>query len=117
MQTGAIYDCCTGDDLPTLELGRWYFWTGNNSLVRRVDDMRYVAVQQFMYTWGLIWGYTRDMYNYEDRWCYHDFNVALAAAHAWACDGLRGEPEGWHRHPTTGRRRTDGDPATEYVNM
>lgn len=25
------------------------------------------------------------------------------------------EPTGWFRNPTTGRRRTDGDPAREYI--
>jgi hypothetical protein len=28
-----------------------------------------------------------------------------------------GEPEGWFRHPASGRRRPDCDPAQEYVNL
>lgn len=39
--------------------------------------------------------------------------VARAALDRW--DG-RGEPQGWHRHPASGRRRPDGDPAQEHVN-
>ena len=40
-----------------------------------------------------------------------DAQEALAA---W--DGAPGtEPQGWHRHPTSGRRRTDGKPELEHV--
>jgi hypothetical protein len=38
--------------------------------------------------------------------------AAVLAAHEW--DGT-GEPVGWMRHPQTGRRRPDGDPAREYI--
>lgn len=40
--------------------------------------------------------------------------VAVAALIEW--DGT-GEPEGWIRHPMTGRRRPGGDASKEYVNM
>lgn len=49
---------------------------------------------------------------YEDRWCYvHD--RAFRALQAWNGEG---EPQGWHRHPRTGRRRPDGDAKREYIN-
>jgi hypothetical protein len=51
---------------------------------------------------------------YGDRWCYESYEKAKAALDAW--DG-EGEPTGWHRHPDTGRRRENGDPATEHVNL
>ncbi len=51
---------------------------------------------------------------YDDGWCYASPIAALMAAVAW--DG-EGEPDGWHRHVTSGRRRPDGDPAREYVNL
>ena len=78
-----------------------------------------VAVMPLMYTGGLIilpkvrttqtW--------YLDRWCYHSVAAAIEAAKAW--DGVwpEGEPDGWHRHPATGRRRENGDPSTEEVRM
>lgn len=50
---------------------------------------------------------------YEDVWCYPSVPAAIAAMEAW--DG-EGEPTGWHRHPATGRRRPEGDPAKEYVH-
>ena len=40
--------------------------------------------------------------------------VAVATLETW--DGV-GEPTGWMRHPTTGRRRPDGDPSKEYVYL
>ena len=104
-------------NLPEGVNGGWYLWDqgniGHRSVVRRLDDRRYVAVMPLMFTHAIIWGYIGDTFGYEDRWCYHDKGVAIAAATAW--DGT-GEPEGWHRHPATGRRRPDGDPSQEYVN-
>lgn len=50
-------------------------------------------------------------WGYENRWCYKTVQAAKDALDAW--DGT-GEPEGWHRHPTTGRRREDGK---EYINF
>lgn len=51
---------------------------------------------------------------YGDRWCFATYALARAALDAW--DGLdETEPQGWHRHPDTGRRRPDGDASREYV--
>lgn len=49
---------------------------------------------------------------YSDVWQYQSVQAALAAHDAW--DGV-GEPTGWYRHPASGRRRPDGDPAKEFV--
>jgi hypothetical protein len=58
---------------------------------------------------------------FEDLWCYNGGLGGLtgdprarcvAALLAW--DGT-GEPEGWNKHPATGRYRTDGDPLREYL--
>lgn len=71
---------------------------------------RWVAIQPLMYTNAIITGRIGDRCNVDDRWCYHDYESALAALERW--DG-EGEPEGWHRHPSSGRRRNgDGE---EYV--
>ena len=47
-----------------------------------------------------------------DEWCYEDEPKALQALEAW--DG-KGEPEGWNRHPRTGRYRHLGNPEDEWV--
>lgn len=49
----------------------------------------------------------------DDAWCYESVEGARSAAEAW--DGA-GEPDGWKRHPASGRRRPDGDATKEYVN-
>lgn len=99
-------------DLPDKECG-WHLWPYGNqeALVRRLADGRYVAVIPFIFTWGVVVGTT--WLSYDDRWCYHHLGTAVAAAHVW--DGT-GDPDGWHRHPMTGRRRPDGNPDEEYIN-
>lgn len=49
---------------------------------------------------------SREMFTYDDR--------ALGAAAFMAWDGVD-EPIGWVRHQPSDRRRTNGDPRTEYV--
>lgn len=82
--------------------------------VRPLARGRWTGLMQFMFTWAIILGRMGDEHGYDDRWCYKTQADALRALEAW--DG-EGEPKGWHRHPLTGRRRTDGDPDTEYVNL
>lgn len=72
-----------------------------------------VLVMPLMYTHAIIT--VTDPLGYEDRWCYgRDPRIAVAAAQKWLRDG-GDEPDGWHRHPKSGRRREQGDPATEHV--
>lgn len=78
---------------------------------RPIPGNRYAAIQPLMFTHAIIIGELGDMYSAGDRWCYHDYAAAKAALDAW--DGT-GEPSCWHRHPRSGRRRTDGNPAQEY---
>jgi hypothetical protein len=49
-----------------------------------------------------------------DQWFYPNAGAAIYALSQW--DGT-GEPAGWHRHPTSGRRRPDGDAVREYVHL
>jgi hypothetical protein len=75
----------------------------------------FIAVVPFMFTSGIIKGYRWAHGRYEDRWCFETLEKANSAFDAW--EGMIGEPFGWHRHPNTGRCRTNGDPAQEYVNL
>lgn len=77
--------------------------------VRSLGNGRFAAISPLMFTHAIIVGKIGDRYAYDDRWCYHDHASALAALNAW--DGT-GEPEGWHRHPASGRRRNGGE---EYL--
>lgn len=48
-----------------------------------------------------------------DAYCYDSRERAIEAAKVWTGEG---DPlEGWNRHPNSGRRRPDGDPAKEHV--
>lgn len=52
----------------------------------------------------------------DDRWCYQTYADAKAALDRWDPE-VDPEPDGWHRHPSTGRRRPGGDGASEYFNL
>jgi hypothetical protein len=49
---------------------------------------------------------------FDDGWCYQAEQNDLAWKAALGWDG-EGEPEGWYRHPDTGRRRPGGDASKE----
>lgn len=65
---------------------------------------RWAAVWKLMFTHAVVIGTIGDETSIDDRWCYKDYASAKAALDAWNGSG---EPEGWHRHPMTGRRRTE----------
>lgn len=81
--------------------------------VKDLGDGIYAAIRRLMYHWTMIVGMVGDINGYEDRWCYATRELAEKGIREW--DG-NGEPSGWHRNPRTGRRRTNGDPKTEYVD-
>lgn len=70
--------------------------------VRSLGDGRYSAIMPLLFTHAIIVGRIGDRVGYSDRWCYGGLSKARTAHNAW--DG-QGEPDGWHRHPATGRRR------------
>lgn len=76
------------------------------------NNKEYIAVYPLMFTDAIIIGDLNDHTGYKDRWCYEKGKAEIALEE-W--DGV-GEPKGWHRHPSTGRRRPDGDPEQEYIN-
>jgi hypothetical protein len=65
---------------------------------------RWAAIWKLMFTHAVVVGTIGDQNSIDDRWCYQNYEQAKTALDAW--DG-EGEPEGWHRHPITGRRRTE----------
>lgn len=81
--------------------------------VKDAPDGRRIWIVQFAYTGAIIIG-PPDAWEYDDRWCYATADLALTCARAWDAEPGT-EPTGWHRHPDTGRRRPDGQPALQYV--
>ncbi|EPX77970.1 hypothetical protein [Salipiger mucosus] len=85
------------------------------SEIRDLEDGRFACLLDLMFTTAIIVGRIGDTSGYDDRWCYKTYEMAKDALTAW--DGV-GEPDGWHRHPLTGRRREFddlGELTREYV--
>lgn len=75
------------------------------------EEHGWCALVQFMFTWAIV----SDIHEmgYVDRWCYSSEEKAKTALLSWA--GKDGEPDGWHRHPISGRRiNEDG---TMHINF
>jgi hypothetical protein len=75
------------------------FASGRIACLMEINSMLYAIVTD------LVRG------GHDNAFYYRTRDTATAALDAW--DG-NGEPAGWWRHPQSGRRRTDGDPAREY---
>jgi hypothetical protein len=80
------------------------------------DDKYWVGLKQFMYTTAIVRGAWYDEYGYEDRWCFKHGEHAFVALVTWAAEEFKDEPQGWHRHPISGRRRPEGNAELEYIN-
>jgi hypothetical protein len=79
--------------------------------VRMLPDGRWIGVHRLLYHWTLHVDICPVTGNYEDRYCYHDIASCHDQMLTW--DGT-GDPTGWVRHPTSGRRR-DAETGAEWV--
>jgi hypothetical protein len=66
-------------------------------------------VARMAFTVAILYGF--DTWGHRDRWCYDTHAAARRALTEW--DGI-GEPKGWHRHPSSGRRMDEN--GEMYVN-
>lgn len=82
---------------------------------RMMPSGRDGCVVRMAFTWAILSDITE--WGYGDRWCYSSEAGAFMALNDWQQAGGEGEPNGWHRHPDTGRRRENGDPATEIIRF
>ncbi len=81
--------------------------------ILELPDGNLAATMNLAFTVAIVSGIHE--LGYEDRWCYHNYYDAQDALEEWAEHPEMKEPTGWHRHPSTGRRkREDG---TEYINF
>jgi hypothetical protein len=86
----------------------------NAMAYRDLGDGRGIWLIPMLYTFKIIIG-PKGSDGYDDGWCYKDLHRAIHAFAEWN-PLIEPEPQGWVRHPPTGRRRfPDGDPATEEV--
>lgn len=88
------------------------------SQVKLIGNDEYVMAKALMFHWTLIRGNIFDTAGYDDRWCYADRDGAMRALDEFPHDPDPDyEPQGWRRHPMSGRRRDDaGTPDSEYLN-
>lgn len=77
-----------------------------------LPDGRIVGICPLLFHWTLH--VDIDPTSYRDRYCYQTQALAQAAFDAWSGEG---EPQGWHRHPHSGRRRPEGKPELEYISF
>lgn len=83
------------------------------SMVRVFADGRIAWIHRLLYTWAILVVEAEDLsLGHDDRWCYTSPQLAEKALAEW--DGP--EPLGWIRHPSSGRRRENGETAKEYIN-
>jgi hypothetical protein len=81
---------------------------------RQLPDGTILAVGEMAFNNGRLF-VDINSYGYEDCYCYDSLELAKKSMDEYNPE-VDKEPEGWKRHPYSGRRRTNGDPATEYVN-
>lgn len=68
--------------------------------LRMLPDGRIIAIRRLLMHWTLLVGL--DEFGYAENYCFATRDLVESAYKNW--DGT-GEPEGWHRHPKSGRRR------------
>jgi hypothetical protein len=76
---------------------------------------RDACICKFAFTYAILADITE--WGYGDRWCYETRGKAIHGLGEWMQRDGEGEPEGWHRHVDSGRRRPDGDASKEYINF
>jgi hypothetical protein len=90
-------------------------WLGRH--YRAVTRVRHhwVGLSRMIFTFAILRGRMDDRSGHEDRWCYATDLDAVVALALWLTRDCQGEPEGWIRHPGSGRRRPGGDATKEHI--
>lgn len=81
---------------------------------RELPDGTILAVGPMAFGNGRLFVDIND-YGYEDCYCYDSLQLAEESMQKYNPE-IDKEPEGWKRHPFSGRRRINGHPSTEYIN-
>lgn len=86
-------------------------WTSPESLGIATDFLvmpsgELACISRYLFTHAITYGINKN--HFADRWCYHTYGDALRSLIHWYKNfGSMPEPEGWHRHPVSGRRVYD----------
>jgi len=104
-------------EVGTQTAAEWLLEQGWDDIhVREFPDRSLAWVARFAFTHAILFAHRRSPSGYEDRWCFESRQLAIDALKEWNRE-TDAEPMGWHRHPDTGRRRPEGDPEKEYINL
>lgn len=78
--------------------------------LKQLPDGRYIGTHRLLFHWTLH--IDIDDVGYADRYCFATYELTKKAFDEWSGEG---DPDGWHRHPKSGRRK---DPVTgrEWVD-
>jgi hypothetical protein len=87
----------------------------DGGLSRILPDGRELRIYPMIYNARLVVSRSVSAPEYDNAWCYATLVGAVKAMVEWNPD-TELEPEGWIRHPGSGRRRPDGDKTREYVS-
>lgn len=82
---------------------------------RELPDGSILAVGPMLFGNGRLF-VDINSYGYEDCYCYDSLEGAEKSMMEFNPE-VDDEPQGWKRHPTSGRRRENGDPAKEIVRQ
>lgn len=64
-----------------------------------------LLAKPLLFHWTVLVSDLDNPLQYHDRWCFKDSTLAVAAVRNWPFDPPAGyEPQGWHKHPPSGRR-------------
>lgn len=86
------------------------------SWVRDLGHGFYAMAKPLLFHWTVVTGAFDDPVGYIDRWCFADKDLALKALAQFPEPyDPAFEPDYWHRHPKSGRRREAADPAHETI--
>lgn len=97
-------------------MARHHYQSLDDDQFKALDDGLFIVAEPLLFHWALYLMDPEDTVGYVDRWCYADRAGAVKAIAEWPVDTPMGyEPDGWHRHPQSGRRRENGDKEKEYV--
>jgi hypothetical protein len=87
--------------MTTEEYFDWLTIENNYRDPREIGGGRCAYIIPKIFTYAIGTGRIGDMIGVGDCWCYPSYAAARAALDAW---DEQGEPEGWIRHPDSGRR-------------
>ena len=91
------------------------------SYFKDLEDGTWIMGERLMFHWMVIRGTYDGILEglpgmYFDRWCYDTEANAGAAVSLFPVNPPADyEPDGWHRHLGTHRRRPNGDKTQEYI--